>query len=194
MINLAVNKLFTTTQAAKILGVSTKTVQIWCDRGVLRFKKTDGGHRRISGSDLQNILSGSGSLNIGFDKDTSNERLNVLIVDDDLNILTLYREHLEDWVEPKINLTTTDDAHQALILVGRNEYDVIITDIKMPGIDGAKMINILNESHHTEAKIIVVTALDETELKPYKLPKDIHVFEKPISFNALKRTLIATMN
>ncbi|MGD9786945.1 MAG: helix-turn-helix domain-containing protein [Sulfuricellaceae bacterium] len=36
-----------TTEAARILGVSIRTVQAWVDKGALTAWKTVGGHRRV---------------------------------------------------------------------------------------------------------------------------------------------------
>lgn len=36
-----------TAEAARILGVSTRTVQMWVDKGALTAWKTVGGHRRV---------------------------------------------------------------------------------------------------------------------------------------------------
>lgn len=39
--------LLTTAQAAEALGVSLRTIQLWCESGKLNAKRTPGGHRRI---------------------------------------------------------------------------------------------------------------------------------------------------
>lgn len=41
-------RLLTTRQAAERLGVSLRTVQLWCNNGVLTYVRTVGGHRRIT--------------------------------------------------------------------------------------------------------------------------------------------------
>lgn len=38
----------TTADAAKRLGVSLRTIQLWCADGLLRYGTTPGGHRRIA--------------------------------------------------------------------------------------------------------------------------------------------------
>lgn len=42
------NSLLTTRKAAAMLGVSLRSVQLWCDAGKLTYCLTAGGHRRIS--------------------------------------------------------------------------------------------------------------------------------------------------
>ncbi|MBY0521377.1 MAG: helix-turn-helix domain-containing protein, partial [Sphingomonas sp.] len=41
------NAYCTTRDAAKILGVSVRSVQVWVEKGLLRAWKTEGGHRRV---------------------------------------------------------------------------------------------------------------------------------------------------
>ena len=43
---------YTTRRVAGLFGVSLRTVQLWCDSGILKFAKTPGGHRRILGSGI----------------------------------------------------------------------------------------------------------------------------------------------
>ncbi len=44
---LQVRPCCTTTEAARSLGVSVRTIQLWVDSGALQAWKTVGGHRRI---------------------------------------------------------------------------------------------------------------------------------------------------
>lgn len=45
----------TTAEAARHLGVSIRTVQLWVDGGALEAWKTVGGHRRISLESLERL-------------------------------------------------------------------------------------------------------------------------------------------
>jgi excisionase family DNA binding protein len=51
---------FTTGQAAKILGVSLRTVQLWVADGKLHSRQTPGGHRRISHAALSALAESMG--------------------------------------------------------------------------------------------------------------------------------------
>ena len=55
-IDLSTMSELTTRQAATLLNVSVRTVQLWVERGVLQAWKTAGGHRRISVSSIQQLL------------------------------------------------------------------------------------------------------------------------------------------
>ena len=49
--------ILTTPQAAKILGVSSRTAQLWIESGVIPSWKTPGGHRRMFESDVLAALA-----------------------------------------------------------------------------------------------------------------------------------------
>jgi len=60
----------------------------------------------------------------------------VLVVDDEVSIVDAICEFLD-----LQNITTdkANDGQEALALLGRNRYDAIISDIRMPGIDGPQL-------------------------------------------------------
>lgn len=51
--------ILTTAQAARLLGVSTRTAQLWVEQGSLPHWKTPGGHRRIRRGDVLALLGSS---------------------------------------------------------------------------------------------------------------------------------------
>ncbi|MGI9132447.1 MAG: helix-turn-helix domain-containing protein, partial [Rhodoferax sp.] len=46
----------TSAEAARILGVALRTVQLWSEAGLLEVWKTRGGHRRISRKSVEGLL------------------------------------------------------------------------------------------------------------------------------------------
>jgi excisionase family DNA binding protein len=50
-------KVISTGTAARILHVTQRTVERWCDRGDLRSFRTAGGHRRIYRSSIDELLN-----------------------------------------------------------------------------------------------------------------------------------------
>jgi excisionase family DNA binding protein len=51
------SSIITTAQAAKILGVSSRTAQLWTESGVIPNWKTPGGHRRMFEADVLAVLN-----------------------------------------------------------------------------------------------------------------------------------------
>ncbi len=60
----------------------------------------------------------------------------VLVVDDKENMLKLFTRILADGYE----VTTASDGNRALALVATGEFDVVVTDIRMPGAGGFELL------------------------------------------------------
>ncbi len=50
------DRILTTTEAARLLGVATSTVQLWMESGAIASWKTPGGHRRTHYSDVRAVI------------------------------------------------------------------------------------------------------------------------------------------
>jgi excisionase family DNA binding protein len=188
----------TTREAAQYLGVSLRTVQLWVDSGVLEAWKTEGGHRRISAESVgklvraesKSVKAGGTPKPVGSDAvpaEVGLARLKVLVVDDDNILLKLYRTYITSWNLP-IELATASNGYDALLLIGREQPDLMIVDLLMPGIDGFQMIRTLSASMFREGmEIIAISGMDNDAIQAHGgLPKDIEVIGKPVPFNALK--------
>ena len=78
----------------------------------------------------------------------------LLIVDDELHV----RESLSHWfAEDGYDVVTADSGKQALALLGRRPFDIVITDIRMPGMDGLELQQRILEVD-PDLAIIVITA------------------------------------
>lgn len=64
-------------------------------------------------------------------------RATVLIVDDEQDLLEIFRMEFED---RGCHVMTASNGHDAFNLVNKNKFDIVITDICMPGMDGAELL------------------------------------------------------
>lgn len=64
--------------------------------------------------------------------------LKVLIVDDDLSVLALLEEVFSD--DPSLQITTMSDSLDAYNRLERESFDLIITDLMMPQVDGLRLL------------------------------------------------------
>ena len=78
---------------------------------------------------------------------------NILIVDDDINILELLQRHLQSWNYHTYKAVSVKEAVQIL---RDTHIDLLITDLKMPEIDGTELINFVSE-HYPQLPKLVVT-------------------------------------
>ncbi len=195
------NDSLTTKQVADIFNVTIRAVQLWADRGVINVSRTPGGHRRIAKSEIakirQHLQQDPQTESFPGKPDYSTgQTLKILLVEDDKYMLSLYESVISEWSSPPVQVKTASDGYQALIEVGKTAFDLIITDIKMPNMDGARMIQIIRDNSGSNAPIIaVVTSLTNNELRSsFDLPEDITVFEKPVSYAQLQRLATTVYN
>lgn len=186
-------EFITSREAAKLLGVSLRSVQLWVESGILRAWKTAGGHRRIAKSSVQHLLQkqlSAGSSTKADKQYHRNNPLNVVVVEDEAVQLALYKIKFEEWGLP-INLLTISDAYEALLKIGTNKPDVVITDLNMPGMDGFRMIRTLVSNPELKAMdILAITALSAEEIAEQGgLPESVAVLNKPVPFNIIEMFL-----
>jgi CheY-like chemotaxis protein len=61
----------------------------------------------------------------------------VLVVDDDIDVRAFVSSLLAD---EKIDAVAAEDGSEALALLVEGEYDLLLTDVRMPGIDGFELV------------------------------------------------------
>jgi DNA-binding NtrC family response regulator len=79
----------------------------------------------------------------------------VLVVDDDLPITEFITEVLED---EGYQVRATIDAKSALVAIEAQPPDVVLLDLRMPGIDGVDLFRLLTDRGLTTMPIILMTA------------------------------------
>lgn len=81
-----------------------------------------------------------------------------------------------------------DHGLDALVEVGREPPDLLVADLRIPGIDGFEMIRRLRDNPlASDVAIVVVSALSEKDIAAAGgLPQDVTVYRKPIPFHELR--------
>ena len=80
------------------------------------------------------------------------ERARILVVDDKENMLKLFARILGDTYE----VTSAADGARAIALIGGQEFDVVVTDIRMPGADGFEVLA-RGEGAVPETEVVMMT-------------------------------------
>jgi DNA-binding NtrC family response regulator len=81
------------------------------------------------------------------------ERARVLVADDKENILKLFARILGEGYE----ITTAADGARALSLVAAQEFDVVVTDLRMPGADGFEVLRAV-KARAPDTEVVMMTA------------------------------------
>jgi DNA-binding response OmpR family regulator len=116
----------------------------------------------------------------------------ILVVDDEDSILFAFSKVL---VKPRIEVHTAQTLNEALALLQKNSYDIVIADLRLSGTASFEGFNVITSTAETqkECKIIVMTAYgdEKTKEKVFSLGADFYL-EKPVSPQKIKE-LIASM-
>ena len=173
-----------TLEAAKRLGVSVRTIQLWVEKGMLRAWKTPGGHRRILRASVEAALG----ARAGEGADAGAPR--ILVVEDDLTMQSYYTALIEI-LRPDAEVRMAADGYEGLVELGRFAPRLMLVDVDMPGMDGITMLNrIASREADLGVRIAVVTGLTAEQVAARGgVPKDIPVYAKPISVDSLSALL-----
>ncbi|HEY0002357.1 MAG TPA: SpoIIE family protein phosphatase [Actinoplanes sp.] len=83
------------------------------------------------------------------------ERGRILLVDDNADL----RNHVARLLRPHWDVTTAVDGQDALALAGRRSFDLVLTDVMMPRLDGFGLIKELRDAERTrDIPIVVLSA------------------------------------
>ncbi|MBF0109066.1 MAG: response regulator [Magnetococcales bacterium] len=170
-------QVVTVGEASLLLGVSRRTIHNWLERNTLKFWRTPGGHVRIARASVNDLLE---DRQRQLDRQDQSTHCCVLVVDDDPTIVDYYVSSVEHWGLP-VQLETAENGFQGLIQLARKRPDLILTDLRMQGMDGFELIRHLQSRDDFQAlRMVVVTELSqETIQERGGLPEGILKLDKP---------------
>jgi len=96
----------------------------------------------------------------------------VLFIDDEIEIIEIYRQIFEE----HFHMVTAASALEGLESLDQNEISVVVTDMRMPQMDGAQFLDIANHKHRKPIKIILSAYVQDffddsfqRDLRPYAI-------------------------
>ncbi len=84
----------------------------------------------------------------------------ILAVDDELDMLALLKMIIEGYSDHQV--TVTNNPIEAVDLLAETPFDLILTDLKMPGMDGLELLGHAKE-RDPDALVMVITAYGSLE-------------------------------
>lgn len=174
-----------TLMAAQILGVTQRTVQLWTESGVLIAWKSPGGHRKVTAASVNQIIE-KRNQTIQTKVASLHNEFKVLYVEDDEAQRLIFQKYFSR--TKKIKLLVASNGFEGLVSIGKERPNLLISDLKMPGMNGFEMISQLKKNKELRGlEIAVLTSMHEQEIIEHGgLPSDIKVFTKPVSFKKLE--------
>ena len=111
---------------------------------------------------------------------------NIWIIDDEESIRTICTSALEDL----FNVESFSSASEALLALNSNKPDLIITDIKMPGMSGLEFLNKVSEKFPDLPTIIITAHANiDNALSAYK-GGAFEYLTKPFDINEIRKLAI----
>ena len=125
----------------------------------------------------------------------------ILIVDDDDHV----RDALVDELSPRYSVEAVGSGGEALDALAHHQYDVIISDLKMPDHDGIEVLEFAQKHQRDPVRVLLTGYLDDTAQRallrpdaPYKVGKPWHdeievVVRRGLEQRELQRRLCASV-
>lgn len=181
--------LMTTSDVAKELGVTIRSVQLWVEQGALEGWKTPGGHRRITRASFNRMSANRASQKKNQQADHG--KLHVLIIEKDGVTQSLYRQTIKSW-GLAVDLKIMAHPIEALIQLSLQTPDLLLTDLTLGEIDTLAMLKALRGNDaFSDMGIVAVTNLSADDIAAKgSLPKRVRLYSKqPIPFWGMKELM-----
>jgi two-component system, NtrC family, nitrogen regulation response regulator NtrX len=115
----------------------------------------------------------------------------ILVIDDERSI----RNTLKDILEyEKYEVDLAEDGKKGLEMVKQTEYDIILCDIKMPGMDGIEVLEQMN-TLAPDSPVVMISGHGNIDTAVESIKKGAYDFiEKPLDLNRLLITIRNAMD
>ena len=188
MTNAPRGDILTTFQAARLCGVSHKSIERWIDAGLLPGFRTPGGHRRVYRADLLGFVQSRRTLD---HSDVTQEALGeetprVLIVDDDASIRMLFLEFFASQGD-RYKAEVASSGYEAGLYVERFNPHVMVLDLMMPDLNGFEVCEMTRQdAAHATMIFLALTGSDSFAQQARESGNFHRVFLKPVKMARVK--------
>jgi YesN/AraC family two-component response regulator len=117
----------------------------------------------------------------------------VLIVDDEKNLLASLRDDFSDHAG-EFTVVTAENGAKATVLLKSSRIDLVITDLKMPVMDGFELLAYMSK-YHPETPTIIMTAHSNMPDLSHKLKhfSVSHCIQKPFELEDLASAILSEL-
>lgn len=118
-----------------------------------------------------------------FKNKNNSERYTVLVVDDEPLTRMIIEKSLSK--NQSIEATSVESAGEAAILLKEQFFNLVISDINMPDINGLEFL-LWMKKNNINSKVIMMTSVGSLDIKTFAIDSGaIRYLEKPLDFNEL---------
>ncbi|MBW6475229.1 MAG: response regulator [Anaerolineaceae bacterium] len=112
----------------------------------------------------------------------------VLIIDDSFDITRVLKSAIFT-LDPDIDVMVTPSAEEAMLEISREKLDLIITDIRLPGISGLELLRKIRD-RHPNVKIVMMSGLTDQDIEEKARDAGANIFlQKPIEMPLFLNTI-----
>lgn len=110
----------------------------------------------------------------------------ILLIDDDAGMRAILKDILE---EEGYDVRTASDGRSALSTIEKEDFDLILTDLKMPKMGGMEFLDYM-EKNRPDLKVVVITAYTgKDNVEQAKMLGAFEFLSKSIQIEELKRVI-----
>lgn len=153
-------KNLSTFAIARMLHVDPGSVANWIDQGLLKAHRTPGGHRRVLAEDLVSFLR---EHKMPVPEELEAAPVRILVVDDEPGVAQMVSKTINA-AHPEYEVHQANDGFQAGRMLATVKPDVVILDLRMPGMDGFEVCKLIKGQPETRhIQVIAMTAYPSAE-------------------------------
>ncbi|MAB56922.1 MAG: sigma-54-dependent Fis family transcriptional regulator [Aequorivita sp.] len=119
------------------------------------------------------------------------QKENILIVDDDINILELLQRHLHSM---NYHTYKAVSVKEAVAILRDTEIDLLITDLKMPEVDGFELIQFASEHYPNMPKLVVTGYPSVQDALSAIKSGAVDYLVKPFTKEELKQSVLKSLS
>ena len=178
--NIEDRDFLSVSECARTFSVDRKSILNWIHKGMLKAYTTAGGRFRVLKSEVERLKTSTGL------KDKVKK---VMIIDDEEIVINTFTNYFERLYPNIVEVHSSQSGIQGVITIGNLNPDLLLLDIKMPEMDGFKVVEELKNSK-PDLKILMVSAfLGEENLKRMKEVGVTEYLEKPVDIWMFKEKI-----
>ncbi len=124
----------------------------------------------------------------------------ILAIDDELHMLKLLERIITE--KTPYQILTTNNVLELPRILQQDQFDLIVTDLKMPGMDGLEVLRLIKENKRPE-EVVIITAFGSMDsalealsegvfdyiTKPFKKEQIILTVDRAMRWQKLKREM-----
>ena len=117
------------------------------------------------------------------------DKASILVIEDDHDIREAIVAVLDEITAIKFDVDQSEEGDEALEKILNGSYDIILTDLKLPKLEGDEIIRQVREKNIKTPIIVLSGYLGSSEVREKLVYDDVYLLEKPFESNILIRSI-----